>query len=143
MKDIEQKRRVKNLTVQTTEGKTRLIGQGADRPAFVVFFSLTCSSCLVAAPKISKVLAPYLEGIHLIGIGRDHEAADLEAWQAEQGTQYQLVPDPARSLFEQFAKLHVPRFYLIDTQGKVRYQDVNWHPLMLPEIERVVQEQLQ
>ena len=51
---------------------------------------------------------------------------------------YHIVADPERQLFSRFAKMHVPRIYLIDTEGLVKYQDVNWHPLMLGDIQDAV-----
>lgn len=142
MENIKKKRGTLSLSLTTVKGESLLIGEGADQPTLLVFFSLTCSSCLEAAPKVSQALAPYREQVRLVGIGRDHDSADLETWQAENQTDYQLIADPDRQLFEQFAQLHVPRFYLIDTKGKICYQDVNWHPLMLPEIERSVRKLL-
>lgn len=142
MENLKKSRGVWNLSLTTLEGTDLTVGAGSKQPTMLVFFSLTCSSCLIAAPKVHEVLLPFLDRIQLVGIGRDHEGAALKAWQAEAQTQYQLVADPNRELFEQFAQLHVPRFYLIDTKGKICYQDVNWHPLMLPEIERNVRELL-
>ena len=51
---------------------------------------------------------------------------------------YHLVEDPERALFNEFAKMHVPRIYLVDTKGNVRYQDVNWHPFMLEDMQEAV-----
>lgn len=142
MENLKKNRGTWNFSLTTVEGMTLQVGAGSAQPTMLVFFSLTCSSCLIGAPKVYEALAPYRDRVQLVGIGRDHEGADLEAWQAESQTQYHLVADPDRGLFEQFAQLHVPRFYLIDTKGKIRYQDVNWHPLMLPEIERNVRKLL-
>lgn len=140
MKDIEKKRRVTTFALETTAGETLHIGQGSQRPTFLIFFTLSCSSCLEAAPIVWEALAPYTDRAHIIAVGRDQQAQELETWQSQTGTHYQLVADPERHLFSQFAKLHVPRFYLIDTEGKVRYQDVNWHPLMLSEIKEAAQQ---
>ncbi|MFT5645772.1 MAG: peroxiredoxin, partial [Aureispira sp.] len=63
---------------------------------------------------------------------------ELEEWSNKEGLSYDLVEDPTRELFHKFANLHVPRMYLINTDGNVTYQDVNWHPLMLEDMEEAI-----
>lgn len=131
---------IERFDVSTTTGKQLTFGAGSPLPSLVVFFTMTCSSCQEAAPIISEAFANMKEELQLIGIGREHSNEELDAWGKEYRVAYDLVADPERAIFSQFANLHVPRMYLIGTDGKVHYQDVNWHPFMLDEMKLCIEE---
>lgn len=143
MENIKQKHYIKHFDVKTTQGKQLQFGEGSNKPALLVLFTTWCSSCIEAAPAISKKFESLKGKINLVGIGREHNAEELEAWAKEVGLAYDLVEDPSRELFNEFANLHVPRMYLVDTDGTVKYQDVNWHPLMLEDMEEAIQQILE
>lgn len=138
LEDIKPKNYIAGFDVKTIQGQDIRIGDGSNKPTLLVLFTTWCSSCQEAAPSISKKMASYKDRINLVGIGREHRAAELEEWAGRTGVVYDLVEDPDRALFKKFADIHVPRMYLIDTNGKVSYQDVNWHPLMLEDMEDAV-----
>lgn len=138
MENIKKTHHLKSFDVKTTKGTNIKFGEGSDKPTLLVLFTTWCSSCLEAAPAISRKFEHLKDQINLVGIGREHNAAELEEWAVKQGLGYDLVEDPSRELFNKFADLHVPRMYLINTDGKVTYQDVNWHPLMLEDMEEAV-----
>ncbi|BDS10645.1 TlpA family protein disulfide reductase [Aureispira anguillae] len=139
MENIKQKHHIGSFDVKTTEGTNVKFGEGSDKPTLLVLFTTWCSSCLEATPAISQKFEHLKGQINLVGIGREHNAAELEEWSQKEGLAYDLVEDPSRELFNKFADLHVPRMYLIDTDGTVKYQDVNWHPLMLEDMEEAIQ----
>ena len=138
MEDIKEKDYIESFEVKTTKGKMIRFGDGSDKPALLVLFTTWCSSCQDAAPAISKKFAHLKDKINLIGIGREHNAEELEVWANTVGLEYELIEDPDRALFNRFAELHVPRMYLVDTNGSISYQDVNWHPLMLDDMEEAI-----
>lgn len=135
LEDIKEKHYIESLEVKTTKGLDLKFGDESEKPTLLVLFTTWCSSCKEAAPAISKKFAHLKGQINLVGIGREHRADELEAWGEKEGLAYDLVEDPERLLFKKFAELHVPRIYLIDTDGSVPYQDVNWHPFMLEDME--------
>ncbi len=132
---LERKKQIAGLQLTTIEDKMITIGAGSPLPTLLVLFTTWCGSCQKAAPIISSTFGRYTDRLQLVGIGREHTAEELQEWATEIDSQYQLVADADRALFQQFATMHVPRFYLIDTTGKVLYQDVNWHPFMLEDIQ--------
>ena len=138
MEDIKKKHQIEQLQVTTLEGENLIIGKGSAKPTLLLFFTTVCSSCQKAAPAISQQMAPLKDHIQLVAVGRDHSSEELAAWAKEHQLAYHFVADPERQLFARFAKMHVPRIYLIDTEGCVKYQDVNWHPLMLGDIQEAV-----
>ena len=138
MENIKQKHYIEQFDVKTTQGFDVAFGDGSAKPTLLVLFTTWCSSCQDAAPAISKRFEHLKDKINLVGIGREHNAEELESWAREQGLAYDLIEDPDRALFNKFADLHVPRMYLIDTDGSVPYQDVNWHPLMLDDMEEAI-----
>lgn len=131
--------RLERFEVIDSKGNKVLFGAGSPKPTLVVLFTTWCGSCQKAAPAISAMAAPYLDKIQLVGIGREHQANELEDWANQTKTHYQLIPDPERVLYQHFAKMHVPRIYLVDTTGEVLYQDMNWHPFMLEDIQEAIE----
>ena len=138
MEDIKLKKFIDSFDVKTTKGASIKFGKGSDKPTLLFLFTTWCSSCREAAPAISKKFAHLKGKINLVGIGREHNAAELDEWSDTVGLAYDLIEDPSRELFNKFAELHVPRMYLVNTDGKVCYQDVNWHPLMLDDMEEAI-----
>ncbi|CAA6823875.1 MAG: Unknown protein [uncultured Aureispira sp.] len=138
MENIKKTHRIKGFDVKTTKGTNIKFGEGSDKPTLLVLFTTWCSSCLEATPAISNKFKHLKDKINIVGIGREHNAAELEEWSNKEGLSYDLVEDPTRELFHEFANLHVPRMYLINTDGNVTYQDVNWHPLMLEDMEEAI-----
>ncbi|MGH1339381.1 MAG: TlpA disulfide reductase family protein [Aureispira sp.] len=143
MEDIKKKHQIEQLNLTTLDGNTLSIGKGSSKPTLLLFFTTVCSSCQKAAPAISKQLEPLKEHLQLVAVGREHSEEELIVWAKENKLVFHLVADPERQLFARFAKMHVPRIYLIDTDGRVKYQDVNWHPLMLGDIQDAVYQLLQ
>lgn len=143
LEDIKEKDYIGTFNVKTTKGLDLTFGDGSKKPTLLVLFTTWCSSCKEAAPAISKKFEQLKGQINLVGIGREHSSEDLEAWAKIEGLAYDLVEDPDRALFNQFAELHVPRIYLIDTDGTVLYQDVNWHRFMLEDMEDAISKLLQ
>lgn len=138
MEDIKKKHQIEQLKMTTLTGELLTIGKGSSIPTLLLFFTTICSSCQKALPAIGKQLEPLKDHLQLVAVGRDHSIEELLTWGKEQKNVYHLVADPERRLFTIFAKIHVPRIYLIDTEGRVKYQDVNWHPLMLGDIQDAV-----
>jgi peroxiredoxin len=138
LEDLESKNYIPTVQCTTIEGQKITFGAAASKPALLVFFTTWCSSCIEAAPAISRQFEHLKDQINLIGIGREHNAAELMTFKEEEQLAYHLVEDPERALFNEFAKMHVPRIYLVDTKGNVRYQDVNWHPFMLEDMQEAV-----
>jgi peroxiredoxin len=143
MENIKEKHYIEGFDVKTTKGEPIKFGDGSDKPTLLVLFTTWCSSCKEAAPAISQKFSHLKGQINLVGIGREHNAAELEEWAQTVGLEYDLIEDPSRELFNRFADLHVPRMYLIDTNGSVIYQDVNWHPLMLDDMDDALKKVLE
>ncbi len=138
LEDLESKNYIPTVQCTTIEGNDITFGVGSNKPALLVFFTTWCSSCIEAAPAISRQFEHLKDRINLIGIGREHNAAELKSFKQEAGLAYHLIEDPDRALFNEFAQMHVPRIYLVDTKGKVWYQDVNWHPFMLDDMQTAI-----
>ncbi|MCH2022767.1 MAG: TlpA family protein disulfide reductase [Saprospiraceae bacterium] len=138
LEDIKEKNYIESFEVKTIKGETIKFGDGSNKPTLLVLFTTWCSSCMEAAPAISNKFSHLKGQINLVGIGREHNAEELKKWADVAGLHYDLIEDPERELFNRFAEFHVPRIYLIATDGYVTYQDVNWHPFMLEDMEEAV-----
>lgn len=138
LEDLEPVHFIVQEDLLTIDGKSIRVGRNAEKPTLLTFFMVNCQSCNDAAIALSAHFNKDSEELNVVAVGRDHEANDIIKWAEEVGLDFELVADPNRVLYNKFAKIYVPRIYIIDVDGTVLYQDVNWHPLMLEDIEDAI-----
>ncbi len=134
------KKNIPLFVVQSIEGKKLKFGLGSPKPTLLILLTTTCGCCEKAIPAINKKFSQLQSQFNIIGVGRGHYPKELKKWKEDLNLHFQLVADPERKIFEEFAKIHVPRFYIIATNGKVLYQDVHWHPLMLEDMADIIRQ---
>ena len=79
----------------------------------LVFFNTTCSDCRKELPLIQELMQTHGTRYTFVAIGRqqDHEAAS-RFWQ-ESGLTLPYAIDADRSIFSRFARIGIPRIYVI------------------------------
>ncbi|MCO6459531.1 MAG: redoxin domain-containing protein [Pirellulaceae bacterium] len=127
-------------TLKDSRGETVSSKQFAGRPVVVIFYlGFGCLHCVeqlhAFAPKMSEFEQ---QGIGLVGIGSD-DLAGLQKSLEEYGRDKMPIPlmaDPELHVFKQFRvfddfenqPLHAT--FLIDGEGRIRWQDVSYEPFM-------------
>lgn len=132
--------KVPAFTVESGDGKEFDSSSFVGKRSLLALFVTTCSDCDRELPKAQAVWES-LQGedeFQVITIARKNNKADVDAyWKKKQFTMPVFL-DLDRTVFDLFANSTVPRFYVIDEQGKVIWMGIETISLSAAEIEKKV-----
>jgi peroxiredoxin len=108
------------------------------------FFAIWCGPCLSELPRLEKEVwqAHRGDGFKLFAIGREHTAAELNAFRKEHGFTFSLAEDPERDTYSRFAEKTIPRTYVIDRDGTILYQSKGYDPAEFTRMVAVINDAL-
>ena len=88
------------------------------------FFATWCGPCREELPHLEKdVWQTYRrKDFKFIAVGREHTAAEMNAFRDETGFSFPLAADPKRETYSLFAEKWIPRTYVIDRDGTILFQ---------------------
>lgn len=88
----------------------------------VVFFHTTCPDCQKTLPVIQKIYDEYLpKGVSFVLISREQEADEIRVFWEENSLNMPYSAQSDRKVYNLFAQTRIPRVYLIDKDGIIRY----------------------
>ena len=88
----------------------------------VMFFHTSCPDCRQALPHMQRIYDEYAsEGIKFTLISREDIEPDIEAYWEEQGLEMPYSAQNDREVYEKFASSRIPRIYINDRNGIIRY----------------------
>lgn len=88
------------------------------------FFATWCGPCREEMPHLEKeVWQTYRDkDLKFVAVGREHSAAEMNAFREETGFTFPLAADPKRETYGKFAEKWIPRTYVIDRNGTILFQ---------------------
>ena len=102
----------------------------------VVFFSVDCGDCRVELPEVQRLWDRQM-GVPIVLIARENSAEAIEAfWQQAQLTM-PYSPQSDREVYSLFASSRIPRIYICDAQGIIRFSHTD---NAMPTAEQMVDE---
>ena len=88
----------------------------------VMFFHTSCPDCRQALPRMQQIYDEYVsKGVVFALISREDAEQDVEAYWDEQGLKMPYSAQNDRKVYEQFASSRIPRIYINDRNGIIRY----------------------
>ena len=99
-----------------------LLGQ----PSVIVFFSVDCIDCRHLLPQIQKLWDMDL-GLPIVLIARKNTTADIVPFWAFSEFTMTYSPQRSRRIYSRFAPSRIPRIYISDDQGIIRYIHADEH----------------
>ena len=88
----------------------------------VMFFHTSCPDCRQALPRMQQIYDEYAsKGVAFALISREDAGRDIEAYWNEQGLKMSYSAQNDRKVYEQFASSRIPRIYINDRNGIIRY----------------------
>lgn len=88
----------------------------------VMFFHTSCPDCRQALPRMQQIYDEYAsKGVAFALISREDAEQDVEAYWDEQGLKMPYSAQNDRKVYEQFASSRIPRIYINDRNGIIRY----------------------
>ena len=88
----------------------------------VMFFHTSCPDCQKTLPHIQQIYDKYApQGVAFTLISRGEEDASIAAYWETNGLTLPYSPQTDWHVYEVFAKQRIPRIYISDPRGVVRY----------------------
>ncbi len=88
----------------------------------VMFFYTPCPDCRVALPRVQGIYDDYAQkGVKFVLIGREESAEDVASYWKENSFKMPYSVQNDREVYEKFVKTGIPRIYINDKDGIIRY----------------------
>lgn len=131
---------------QVNDFHTKLasLGLPVDSPKITVlnFFATWCGPCLAELPHLQQVADRFADrkDVVFVVVGREESQETLDAFASKNGYRLPFVADTEGSLYSAFAKKIIPRTYVIDHTGTIRFEIVGFEQEKLTELDAKVRE---
>ncbi len=131
--------------------KLASLGFPSDRPKITVlnFFATWCGPCLNELPHLQGIADRFADqkDVVFVVVGREESQEILDAFASKNGYRLPFVADKEGSLYSVFAKSIIPRTYVIDSTGKIRFEIIGFDQEKLSELDakiiELIEESLQ
>ena len=88
----------------------------------VMFFHTSCPNCQQALPRMQQIYDEYIsKGVYFAFISREEGVVDIESYFKEKGLKLPYSAQNDRKVYEQFAQTRIPRIYICEKGGIIRY----------------------
>ncbi|MBU1107559.1 MAG: TlpA family protein disulfide reductase [Candidatus Riflebacteria bacterium] len=137
---------LEGVTLSNFSGqKFRLAGQFTEKPLLLVFWSVTCGTCIEEIPFIIRLHEEFKNKVTIIGIHPPgYPAAKIQRFVKKfpQQIPYMLAIDEQSTLIKSYEITVLPRTVLVNKQGKVLYDHLGYAPENEKEIELAIKSNL-
>jgi len=90
--------------------------------SIVMFFHTTCPDCQQALPRVQKIYDGYAsKGVKFALVSREQGQEEIDAFWSENGLKMAYSAQNDRTVYEKFAQTRIPRIYINDKDGIIRY----------------------
>ena len=113
--------RLPDFSVQMSDGTVLTGAVLRSTSSVVMFFHTSCPDCRQALPHVQRLYDEYSNRVQFALISREENAASVEAYWGRNGLTMPYSAQENCQVYELFAYTRVPRIYVNDTMGVVRY----------------------
>ena len=93
-----------------------------EKVSVVMFFHTTCPDCQQALPIMQNIYDEYAsKGVVFVLISREEGSEDIAGYFNENGLKMPFSAQNDRKVYELFAKTRIPRIYINERDGIIRY----------------------
>lgn len=90
--------------------------------SFVMFFHTTCPDCQNVLPKVQSLYDKYVaKGVRFAIISREEGSESVQQYWTEKGLVMPYSAQETREIYSKFARTRVPRIYICEKGGVIRY----------------------
>ncbi len=121
--DIRVKYPFPNFTLRKLSQKNQIsLNQYRGKIVVIDFWASWCEPCRQEFPVLNKLYKKYYkDGVQVMGINVDTEEADAARFLKENPAVFMLLHDDGGKLMDQFNLETMPRSFIIDRKGVVRF----------------------
>jgi len=112
--------------LQTSGGESvSLADYRGKKAVYLVFWNTWCNYCIKKTPRYIKLAEEFSDRIEVIAINTtwSDTEAQIEQFQEQHKTNYQLVYDAGEVVTRRYVVQAVPTEFIIDIDGIIRYRD--------------------
>lgn len=111
-----------DFEVSMNDGTTISDEMLGKKVSVVMFFHTSCPDCQQVLPQMQLIYDEYAsENMNFALISREQDSDEIEAFWAEKGLTMPYSAQSDRKVYEKFAKSRIPRVYVNEKGGKIRY----------------------
>ena len=111
-----------DFEVVMNDGSTVTDDMLKETVSVVMFFHTSCPDCQQVLPQMQKIYDEYAsEGVKFALISREDSDVSIDAFWKEKGLKMPYSAQPTRKIYEKFASERIPRVYICEKGGIIRY----------------------
>lgn len=111
-----------DFTITMNDGKSLTGETLRNSTSVVMFFHTNCPDCQQVLPHVQRLYDVYAQqGVAFALISREESATSVSSYWTEQGFTMPYSAQANRKIYELFAYRRVPRIYISEQGGTVRY----------------------
>jgi len=135
---------VPDFKVKMFDGKETDIKALKGKVVLVNFWATWCPSCIQELAVVQKEIIDRFAGKDFVflPISREDSYEKIAAFRKARGHNFPMGMDPDRSIYSKFARISIPRNYVVDKSGKIVHMDIGYTPEQFKEMIEVIEKLL-
>ena len=111
-----------DFRVEMNDGRTVTDDVLKETVSVVMFFHTSCPDCQQVLPQMQKIYDEYAsKNVQIALISREETEETIEVFWNEKGLKMPYSAQKNRIIYETFAQDRIPRVYICEKGGKIRY----------------------
>ena len=116
-----------DFSATTLAGESLSLSSLRGRVVLLVFFSHTCPDCKNLLTALQREIDGGKVEHRIIAVSRGGSEAEIGEYRHENRFTFPLVADGQAEVYYKYATMYVPRCYVIDCDGVVRFVTFEYH----------------
>ena len=135
---------VPEFKVKMFDGKETDIKALRGKVVLINFWATWCPSCIQELAVVQKEIIDRFAGKDFVflPISREDTYEKIAAFRKARGHNFQMGMDSDRSIYSKFARISIPRNYVVDKNGKIVHMDIGYTPAQFNEMIEVIEKLL-
>ena len=111
-----------DFEVVMNDGSTVTDDMLKETVSVIMFFHTSCPDCQQVLPQMQKIYDEYAsKDVGITLISREESMSSIFAFWEEKGLKMPYSAQPTRKIYEKFASERIPRVYICEKGGIIRY----------------------
>lgn len=120
--DLQAGDMIPDFEVVMDDGKVISDDDLKENVSVVMFFHTSCTDCRKTLPVMQRIYDEYASnGVLFALISRDESKRDIDTYWTDNGLDMPYSPQNGRKVYQLFAKERIPRIYINEKGGVIRY----------------------